>query len=336
MWKARYWLGAAASIFFLGIFVLRTDVGAATDDLLDAEYVYLLPAMAVFVVAVWFRAWRWATILHPFLRIRVFQLYPYVVIGSMANNVLPARAGELLRTYMLGERYGVKKMTVLGTVAVDRLFDGLALLAIYVVVAFATDTSALLTWIAVVAAIAFGVVTVAFLCAVYRPAAASGVVGWLSGKIPTRFREKFEGYAQQFLTGLEPLRSTTVIAAVMALSLLAWFSEATMYYLIGFAFDLDQPFYIYLLVAAAANLVIALPPSQGGIGPFELVTREVLVLAGVGASEASAYALTLHAALLLPVILLGAFFLWLVNFNMARTPEDDRQPALIDQQVEAR
>lgn len=314
---------------FLGIFALRTDIGAAVDDLLEADYRYLVPAIGMLFVSIWFRAWRWATILTPFLVIRVYALYPYVVIGSMVNNILPARAGELVRTYVLGERYGVRKMVVLGTVAIDRLFDGIALLGIYVVVAFLSDTSSLLTWIAVVGALAFGLISAFFLTMVYRPGFAEATVLKLSSFIPLRFRDKFESSARLFIQGLQPLRNPVVIISVLALSLMAWFCETAMYYVIGFAFDLDEPFHVYLLVAAAANLVIALPPSQGGIGPFELVTREVLVLAGVTASTASAYAVALHAALLLPVIVLGIIFLYLVNLDIGRVLKSERENELL-------
>ncbi|MEX2236003.1 MAG: lysylphosphatidylglycerol synthase transmembrane domain-containing protein [Dehalococcoidia bacterium] len=329
--KARYWIGGLASIVFLGLFVLRTDVDKAIDALLEADYIYLAPAIAVFFVSVWFRSWRWATILRPFLVIRVHHLYPYVVIGSMVNNVLPARAGELVRTYVLGQRYGVKKMTVLGTVAIDRLFDGIALLGIYVVVAFASDTNNLLTWIAVVGALAFGVVTALFLTLVYRPDLAQRPIDAVVRRAPLRIRDKLATSVDLFIKGLQPLRSPIIIGSVLTLSLIAWFCETSMYYILGFAFDLDQPFHVYLLVAAAANLVIALPPSQGGIGPFELVAREVLVLAGVGASTASAYALALHAALLLPVIVAGLVFLWLVNLNIGRVLRADAEQGLLSE-----
>jgi glycosyltransferase 2 family protein len=326
--KARYWIGAVLSIVFLAVLALRTDLGDTWDDLQAADYRYLTPAVAALLVSIWFRAWRWSAILHPFLSIRIYRLYPYVVIGSMVNNVLPARAGELVRTYVLGERYGVKKMVVLGTVAIDRLFDGLALLAIYVVVAFATDTNELLTYIAVGAALAFGAVSAVFLMAVLKPELSTRFIDFVGSKLPQGFRAPFERSAHLFVTGLQPMRSPRVMAAVMVLSLLAWFGETTMYYILGFAFDLDQPFHVYLLVAAAANLVIALPPSQGGIGPFELVTKEVLVLAGATSSAATAYAVTLHAALLLPVILLGIIFLWVVNLDIGRVLRSEGESSL--------
>ena len=327
--SARYWLGALASLAFLFVFYLRTDVEAAIDDLLGADYRYLVPATAVFLLSIWFRAWRWGTILRPFLKIRTYALYPYVVIGSMVNNVLPARAGELVRTYVLGQRYGVRKMTVLGTVAIDRLFDGIALLGIYVCVAFLSDTSPLLTWIAVVGALAFGLITALFMTLVFSPRFGPWLIQWVISRLPSRFRERVEGAAYRFLEGLQPLRNPFVIASVAALSVAAWLCETTMYYILGFAFDIDEPFHVYLLVAAAANLIIALPPSQGGIGPFELVAKEVLVLAGVTSATASAYALALHAALLLPVIVLGIIFLWIVNIDLGRVMKEEAEAGLL-------
>jgi uncharacterized membrane protein YbhN (UPF0104 family) len=62
--NSRYWLGGLASLAFLAIFALRTDIGDAIDDLLEADYRYLVPAIAALFVSVWFRAWRWATILR--------------------------------------------------------------------------------------------------------------------------------------------------------------------------------------------------------------------------------------------------------------------------------
>ncbi|MPZ23490.1 MAG: flippase-like domain-containing protein [Dehalococcoidia bacterium] len=327
--RRRFLLGLAASLVFLAIFVLRTDIDGAWEDLKRADYVYVIPAVGVFFVSVWFRAWRWGTVLRPFLVIPTYRLYPYVIIGSMANNILPARAGELVRTYVLGQRYGVKKMVVLGTVAIDRLFDGIALLAIYVVVALISDTNTLLTYIAVAGAAAFGLITAVFFTAVYRPQLAERLLVSLSRWLPRRLQDTALAASRSFLVGLEPLRRPEIIVGVLALSLAAWLGETTMYYILGLGFNLDQPFEVYLLVAAAANLVIALPPSQGGIGPFELVTREVLVLAGVGASVASAYAVALHAALLLPVIVLGLVFLWLVQLDIRRVLKGDDDGSLL-------
>ncbi len=89
-----------------------------------------------------------------------------------------------------------------------------------------------------------------------------------------------------------------------------------MYYLVGIAFDIDVGFHHYLLATAAANLAIAVLASQGGIGPFELVTKQTFIAAGVATSGAEAYAIGLHALVLLPVIVVGLYFLGTMNLSL--------------------
>ncbi len=72
------------------------------------------------------------------------------------------------------------------------------------------------------------------------------------------------------------------------MSTVSWLLEATMYYIVGLAFDIDVGFQYYLLATAAANLAISVLASQGGIGPFELVTKQTLIAAGATSSAATA------------------------------------------------
>ena len=89
-----------------------------------------------------------------------------------------------------------------------------------------------------------------------------------------------------------------------------------MYYLVGIAFDIDVGFQHYLLATAAANLAIAVLASQGGIGPFELVTKQIFIAAGVATGAAEAYAIGLHALVLLPVIVAGLYLLGTMNLSL--------------------
>ena len=92
-----------------------------------------------------------------------------------------------------------------------------------------------------------------------------------------------------------------------------------MYYMVGLSFDIGEGFMAYLMVAAAANLAITLPSTSGGVGPFELLTKETLIFLGVGSATATAYAIALHALVLIPVIVVGLVFLWAINLSLGRT-----------------
>ena len=134
--------------------------------------------------------------------------------------------------------------------------------------------------------------------------------------LPEHLEAKVEKLLDAFLSGLVVIRkpSTLVLAAVCSLA--SWLIEVLMYYMVGRAFHVDAGFDAYLVVTAAANLALAVFSTPGGIGPFEVTTKEVLSFFGVGGAKASAYALGLHALLLGPVILVGLFFLWTSQVSM--------------------
>ena len=124
----RLWIGLAVSGLFLLLLLFRVDREEIVSALSNANYLYVVPAIALYFVAVYFRAIRWSYLLSPIGRFPVSRLFPVVIIGYMANNLLPARLGELVRSYYLARRETVSGSTALATVAVERLYDGVALL----------------------------------------------------------------------------------------------------------------------------------------------------------------------------------------------------------------
>ena len=248
----------------------------------------------------------------------------------MANNLLPARTGELVRAYILGERHQMSKMSVMGTIAVERTFDAIVLLLFLVsVAAFVGLSQALAVIVAVVAPISLLLLGV-FLLVASSQERADRCISWLLRVLPERFRDRARSWVTPFVEGLQALRSARVVAVVLAATVVAWALEATMYFMVGVSFNVGEAFPIFLLVAAAANLAITLPSTSGGIGPFEFFAREALVLVGVGSALATDYAIALHGLLLLPVIVVGLYFLWMIHLSLGqllRRPAQDEQPA---------
>ncbi|HRE29544.1 MAG TPA: lysylphosphatidylglycerol synthase transmembrane domain-containing protein, partial [Anaerolineales bacterium] len=84
--------------------------------------------IAVYFVGVWARAWRWHYLLKPIKAISTNTMFPIVTIGYMGNNILPARAGEVLRAFVLRKQQGVPVSASLATIVVERIFDGVVML----------------------------------------------------------------------------------------------------------------------------------------------------------------------------------------------------------------
>jgi uncharacterized protein (TIRG00374 family) len=327
LWRSRrVWIGLAVSLIFIVLFLYGTNFQEIGDAFADANYLLAFLSLPVYFLAAWFRTLRWKFLLRPLTNVSTVRLYPVVIIGFMANNLIPARVGEVVRAYILRERERVGMGASLGTIVVDRLFDGLTLIPLLAAAAaFAgRDVSFPIVGgldvgfqgLAVLMAALFGIAFVLLLILAVSPAWRDRADRLSRRLTPSRLRPAVEGLLHSFFDGLRALRSPVDMALAGGASVISWLLEATMYYMVGQAFNLDVGFHVYLLVTAAANLAIAVLASQGGVGPFEFVTKKTVIAFGVGAGPATAYAVALHALLLLPVIALGLFFLWYINLSL--------------------
>jgi uncharacterized protein (TIRG00374 family) len=315
----RLALGLAGTALFLGLFFWRTDLSEVGDALAQANYWWVAPAVAVWFASAALRSLRWHYLLRGLGDLSTATLYPIVVIGYMANNLLPLRTGELVRAYVMGERHGVSKMSTLGTIAVERVFDGVVLVSFLLLGGAILGLSGELGMLAAVMAVAFALLLGVFAWFASSPPLARRWIERLVGLLPVVLQQSTHRLVDSFLEGLRGLQSARLVALVLATSLAAWLLEALMYYLVGLSFDIGEGFAAYLMVAAAANLAITLPSTSGGIGPFELLAKETLTFLGVASATAGAYAVALHGLLLLPVIVAGLFFLWAINLSLGRT-----------------
>jgi uncharacterized membrane protein YbhN (UPF0104 family) len=228
----------------------------------------------------------------------------------------------------MDQKHRLSIMATLGTIAVERLFDGLVLVVFLIAVGAFVGLSQELGVLAAAMSATFVVVLALFLFVASSQERAERWLARLLRFLPARAQEKGSQWGGSFITGLGALQSPWRVAAVLVTSVVAWALEATMYFMVGISFDLGEAFPIFMMVAAAANLAITLPSTSGGIGPFEFFAKETLDFVGVGRGPAGAYAVALHALLLLPVVAAGLVFLWVINLSLAETLRRPGQPSL--------
>jgi uncharacterized protein (TIRG00374 family) len=260
----------------------------------------------------------------------VARLYPVVVVGYMANNLLPMRIGELVRSYYVGEREGVSKTSALATIIVERLLDAVVLLLFIAVIAIFVPLVVLAEGFGEKSSVPWPVlvmgVSVPFLAAfgglllvAYAPSRASRLAGVIIEPLPSRVAGPLSAFVELFIGGLQSLRSPRTVVALFLLSVPIWLFEAGLFFVLGYSFGLEKVYdsplemaMALVLVTAIANIGSSIPAAPGGIGLFELVARETLVLlplAAVDRSVAAAYVAVVHIVLLVPMIVLGQLFL---------------------------
>jgi uncharacterized protein (TIRG00374 family) len=306
----RIGVGVVISLLFLfWAKSLVGNLGNALTSLGTANYIFVVPALVAYFAGVWLRAARWHFLLRPIKSIETNTLFPIVVIGYMANDVLPARLGEVVRAYVLGEQEGVPSTTALATILVERLFDGISMLIFVAGVALIVPLNDRLSTIVRVAAVIFIVALIVLVLASASRQRAFAAIAAIEIFLPASLRGRVGHLADRFLEGLSSLQSGGLAAAILGLSLGAWLCEATMYYLISLGFGLGLGMAAYILTTAVANLGSMIPAAPGYIGTFEAFALLALGLFTTNLGAAGAYVVVVHLALLGPVSILGFFFL---------------------------
>ena len=309
-------LAIAISGFFVWLALRGLELDEVWANIIDANFYWLIPSIAVYFVAVWARTWRWDYMLRPLKHIPVRRLFPVVVIGYMGNNVYPFRAGEVLRSFVLYKREDVPVSASLATVIVERVFDGLVMLMFVFIALPLTPIpgeNQSIRNVVIMASIAFFVALIAFFALAAMPKRFHALAEWglgLTGKLFTeKSRTQILGILDNFLTGLESLRSFRNVLMIFFTSVIIWLLETVKYWFVMHAFDFNVSFFALMLMNGVVNLATTLPSAPGYVGTFDVPGIEVLQLYGIPREIAAAYTLVLHAALWFPITALGAYYM---------------------------
>ncbi len=306
----RFWLGILISALFLTYALRGQHLGDVWKTLRQANYWWLVPGVAIYFVAVWVRTWRWHYMLRPIKPISLSRLFPIVTIGYMGNNIYPVRAGEVLRSYVLKRREDVSISASLATVVVERLFDGVAMLFfVFATLPFASLGRAYEGPVILFSILFFGALALFFGLAVSPKRAQRWYTYFVDRIIPLRFRPLAHRSLDKFMTGLASLRSKRDVFMIFSTSVIIWLLETGKYWFVMHAFPFYVNFYVLMLMTAVVNLATTIPSAPGYVGTFDAPGIQVLESFGVAGDLATGYTLVLHAALWLPITLLGMYYM---------------------------
>ncbi len=317
MKRWQFWLGVAISLVFLYLALRGLGLESLGEAFKNANYWWLIPGVAIYFLAVWARAWRWHYLLRPVKSVPTRTMFPIVAIGYMGNNIYPARAGEVLRAVVLKRRENVPISASLATIIVERVFDGVVMLAFVFInlpeLAKLTSDSGLvgnIQTVAILGTAAFIGALVIFLLAAMFPEHAEALITMIVNRVvPERFREKLLGLIKKFMGGLESLRSPREALMVFFTSVVIWLLETGKYWFVMHAFPFQVSFFALMLMNGIVNLATTIPSAPGYVGTFDAPGIAVLTAYNVDKAVAAAYTLVLHIALWVPITLLGAYFL---------------------------
>jgi len=305
------WIGLAISIILVFVSVRALKLDEVMRGLQTANLWWLIPGMIAYFVSVGLRSWRWSALLNPYKRISFSHLYPIVVIGYMGNNIYPARIGELVRAYVLRQKEGVPIAYSISTVFLERIVDGLVMAAFVLIgLPQVPNLPENMRSFVLIASGLFLVAIAVFVALALAPKLADQLAhSVLSRILPAKLQPPILHFVQKFVEGAQCLRSPRDLIFIILTSVIAWGFETLKYWFVMQAFSLNLSFVALMLLNGASNLATIIPSGPGFVGTYDAASIGVLTALGVDRDLAAAYTIVLHAALWLPVTLLGFYFM---------------------------
>jgi len=289
--------GLACTLFFLWLALHRVPSGAVIATLRSADPVWLAAAILCYAANLGLRTWRWQIILRPAAAVPYPAVAKTLVVGYGLNVIMPARLGELFRAEFFKKAYGLPRVWGLTSIVIERLFDGLAVVAILGIgLLLATVTrrlSGVLVGVFITAGAIFGVVLLVALC--------------LAGPLTSRLFASLPRIATQLAMmqrGFELLRSRRIIEVVVLTlviyvpdSLSVWFAVKAVGLTLGFADG--------LILEGAASLSTLVPSGPAFLGTLQFAYALAIGYAGGTRTIGVAAATLFQLCLMVPVALIA-------------------------------
>jgi len=305
-------LGIAVTLVCLALAIYGVNFSELQIALAGANYVLIAPALLMWLIGYVARTLRWRAILAGSPVGSLTSLFGVLMVGFATNNLLPARLGEFARAYLLRRRTGLRKTFVLASIFLERIFDGLALVAVIMVVSALVELPNSARNLEYIAGVLFIGVGLGVIVVLYRYEFVAKVVALVTRPLPARIGAFANGAFTSFVHGLSSMRRPKVVASTSFLSVVVWGIEWAAYMFVVSAFNLGlspwQQAAACAFLLVVVNLGIMLPAAPGYVGTFQFFAVSALAVWEVPREEALAVAIVAHLTQYVLVTGIGLLF----------------------------
>ncbi|MET0849688.1 MAG: lysylphosphatidylglycerol synthase transmembrane domain-containing protein [Candidatus Rokuibacteriota bacterium] len=319
----RILLGLVVSAALLVYLFRDVDFHDMALRLAETRWSLLAASMALNLAGLWARSRRWYYLYPPGAHPR--HLLNAVVIGYTGNNLLPLRAGEVLRAYVMTRR-GQRLWTTVGTIVVERALDGLAVGLILAYLLLAVRLPRELRW----AAMVFVSIDVALIAVLAVMAAAPEwcrrLLLAVVRRTVARLARRVSDTLDTFNEGLRGVRTPGHLAPIVVWSTVNWLLWALAAWCALHAAHLYLPLAASWAVLGFVGLGVSLPSSPGFVGIIQAATVLALSLFDVPRAEALTFSITFHASQFVPVTLWGLVLLLVEGVNLSEASRPASAP----------
>lgn len=326
-WLNHKTFGILISILFLFLIFHNINIPQIGASMKSFNIMYAIPAFLTYTLSYIIRTFRWKELLSVSKNINYSSVLKALYIGYMANTLLPARMGELYRAHILGTEQNIKRSSVLASIVVERIFDGLTLFSLLAFIIIFYYNKPWLLKICITTGIIF-LSSFLIIAIVSKKTHLNTIfLRYTTKFLPAFIKSKLETIITSFVEGLAVLTSFKALAFIITTSILVWFLEWCTMYIIVLGFELPEPVQFLaidlLLVLVAFSTMI--PSGPAFVGPYQYAFILALDVSLISKSTAVAIAITTQAAMMGPVVIIGMILLWKSHLSLGKLPVEPSQ-----------
>ncbi|MGH8550571.1 MAG: lysylphosphatidylglycerol synthase transmembrane domain-containing protein [Methylococcales bacterium] len=277
--------------------------------LAGGDYRTLLPILGLIVLFFWLKAIRWIVILRPFGRFSVAEVTPPMMIGFAGSNVLPGHLGELIRTGIFSHRFSCPVSGTFITIVVERIFDIVAILALYeagiAILDSAPDSLKIGAWF--IAPLLAAILT-AILLMLWKPGIVLGLWDFFGRWFPSAFQEKIHAIIFNVILAFSSLKSLISVSALVVLSFLKWLLMGGIIWFSLYAYGQMISPQLTFVILGVLTLATTVPNAPGYIGAIQAAFVFALKPFGISEEVAFASSVLFLSSQWIPVTATGAWY----------------------------
>ncbi len=255
--------------------------------------------VALFVVFHVLRAWRWIYLIRPFAKVRFSTMMEVAFLGFAAIQMMPLRTGEAARPYLLDRYAGISKSALFGTIAIERVIDGLMVSLILTGALFAIPASrSPFVWgLRLIPSSVFIAALVLLVAFYYRPTAVTRGLSKLCGFFSSKLAVFVIGVLERFHTGLKALPSRRDFWAFTVMTLIYWLINGVSFYYLAKGCGVSIPITGALAGMGCLAVGILLPAGPGYFGNFQVAVVaavDIYIPSGVASTQIAVFVFLLY------------------------------------------
>ncbi len=304
------------SLLAIAFIAWKVNWSEISDSFAAFDALFLIPAVLIYGASFIFRAIRWQIFLREIKAIPFPLIFEVTILGWAANNLLPARLGEIVRAYAMGTKARISRSASLASILVERVFDGLILIFFLFVLLIYIDFPDWVNTLAWAGILLFGGIFVILALLHKHGDTAGRLISRIIRKVSERIDVFIVSFIKKFSSGLSILANPAEQLVILILTVIVWIFETASYFFVLRGFHMEVPLEGIVFALVVINMGILIPSSPGYVGTFQFFAILALGVFKVSPGNALSFAIILHAVQYIPVTAAGLIIMHRLGFSL--------------------